>query len=182
MWASAPTAHFETAPPCSSEEAGPCAGQEQHGQDREIGGAFQDREEAALPLQLEGHGDDGEPGEAQGDPVVNGAVPSEDRISGDPLDEDTWRSVKKDGYSITLPKALEENDNINEDDPDFEKIGFFVCDTAAVYISKSELNTNCSASFMASWTLALKPSRKTLPSNEYSRIKSLSFSSRSPVP
>ncbi len=60
--------------------------------------------------------------------------------SGDPLDEDTWRSVKKDGYSITLPKALEENDNIHEDDPDFKKIGFFVCDTAAVYISKSELN------------------------------------------
>lgn len=58
----------------------------------------------------------------------------------DPLDESTWRKVEKDGYSITLPEALKENDNINEDDPDFEKIGFFVCDTAAVYISKSELN------------------------------------------
>lgn len=58
----------------------------------------------------------------------------------DPLDESTWRKVEKDGYSITLPEALKENDNIKEDDPDFEKIGFFVCDTAAVYISKSELN------------------------------------------
>ena len=61
-------------------------------------------------------------------------------INADLRDEDTWKNIDKDGYSITLPGAMKESDDKKELDADYQKLGFFKANKASVYISKVDFN------------------------------------------
>ena len=61
-------------------------------------------------------------------------------VGSDIRNKDNWKTVEKDTFSITIPKAMEESDDNVEVDSDYEKVGFFKCDKASVYISKAEFN------------------------------------------
>ena len=55
-------------------------------------------------------------------------------------DEDSWKKIDKDSYSITLPGAMKESDDKKELDSDYERLGFFKAAKASVYISKADFN------------------------------------------
>lgn len=61
-------------------------------------------------------------------------------IGADLRDEDTWKKIDKDTFSITLPSAMKESDDKKELDADYEKLGFFKAGKASVYISKADFN------------------------------------------
>lgn len=56
----------------------------------------------------------------------------------DLLDEGNWETADKAGFSITLPSAMKESDNIIEIDKKYDKLGYFKSDKAGVYIAKAE--------------------------------------------
>lgn len=60
----------------------------------------------------------------------------------DVLDEDNWKKIDKSNYSITLPGAMKESDNIVELDPSYTREGFFQADDAAVYIGRMDLDAD----------------------------------------
>lgn len=61
-------------------------------------------------------------------------------IGRDIRSEDSWETVKKDGYSITIPSVMKESSDVSEMDSDYTKLGFFKCADACVYISKADFN------------------------------------------
>lgn len=56
----------------------------------------------------------------------------------DLLKESNWETVDKSTFSIKIPSAMKENDNIVEIDKGYDKLGFFKADKAGVYIAKAE--------------------------------------------
>ena len=58
---------------------------------------------------------------------------------GDVLDEDNWETLDKPGFSITLPSAMKESDNIIELNKNYTRLGFFTSEKAAVYVLEYQL-------------------------------------------
>lgn len=61
-------------------------------------------------------------------------------IDSDIRNKDNWKTVEKQEYSISVPKAMQESEDDIEIDSDYTKLGFFRCSKASVYISKAEFN------------------------------------------
>lgn len=55
------------------------------------------------------------------------------------LKPETWETVKKGNYSISLPKAMKESELL-ELNNNFKNIGFFNCDKVAVYVAMNIFN------------------------------------------
>lgn len=58
------------------------------------------------------------------------------------LDQDNWEKHDLGGYTITLPSAMKEEENIIELNQNCSKIGFFTSDKAAVYILEYQLTAD----------------------------------------
>lgn len=56
---------------------------------------------------------------------------------GDVLDEGSWKTIDGNGFSITLPSALKESDNIIELNKSAKKLGFYKGKSVAAHITKT---------------------------------------------
>lgn len=60
----------------------------------------------------------------------------------DVLDEDSWEKRDLGGCTITIPSALEESDNVIELNQNYNKLGFFTSENAAVYVTQYQLSAD----------------------------------------
>ena len=62
--------------------------------------------------------------------------------SKDVLNEDSWEKRELGSCTITIPRALEESDNIIELNSNYTKLGFFTSENAAVHVTQYQLSDN----------------------------------------